>query len=111
MLQSFQSIPIHLIWSTKHRIPLLLPEIEDELFKYMASIFHNHDSPSLIINGTVDHVHMIASLSRTTTIAKLIEEVKRSSSKWIKSKDKRFENFIGRMVMRFMVLDNIVLKI
>ena len=93
MPQSFHSIPIHLIWSTKNRIPLIIPEIEDELFKYIASIFHNQDSPSLVINGSRDHLHVILSLSRTITIAKLIEEVKRSSSKWIKSKGAKFEKF------------------
>jgi len=93
MPQSFQCIPIHLIWSTKNRTPCIIPEIEQELYKYIASIFRNHDSPSLIINGSVDHVHIILSLSRTITIAKLIEEVKRSSSKWIKSKGMRYKKF------------------
>ena len=58
-----------------------------------SSIFHNHDSPALVINGFVDHVHILSSLSRTITIAKLTEEVKRSASKWIKSKGTRFEKF------------------
>jgi REP element-mobilizing transposase RayT len=93
MPQSFQSIPIHLIWSTKNRLPFINDDIEEELYKYMASIFRNYNSPSIIINGYKNHVHVLAYLSRIITIAKLMEEVKRESSKWIKTKGLRFEKF------------------
>lgn len=93
MPQSFHSIPIHLIWSTKNRRLLIQPEIETELYKYMASIFREYDSPALIINGSTDHVHILSMLARTITVAKLIEEVKKSSSKWIKSKGRQYKNF------------------
>ncbi len=93
MPQSFHTIPIHLVWSTKHRLPHIEPEIEIELYKYMASIFREYDSPALIINGSADHVHILSMLSRTVTLAKLIEEVKKSSSKWIKTKGDQYKNF------------------
>jgi REP element-mobilizing transposase RayT len=59
----------------------------------MASIFSAMKSPALIINGTSDHVHTLFALSRVVTIADLVEEVKTGSSKWIKSKGKRFRKF------------------
>lgn len=34
--------------------------------------------------GTADHVHSLVSLARTQTIADVVEEVKKSSSKWMK---------------------------
>jgi REP element-mobilizing transposase RayT len=45
------------------------------------------------INGTADHVHIACCLSRTITIAALLEEVKRSSSKWIKTKNTKYRDF------------------
>ncbi len=93
MPQSLHTIPIHLIWSTKNRLPLIKPEIENELYKYMASIFREYNSPALIINGSTDHVHILSMLSRMITVAKLIEEVKKNSSKWIKSKGMPFKKF------------------
>jgi len=93
MPQSFHTIPIHLIWSTKNRRPLIKPEIENELFKYMSSIFRDYESPTIIINGSTEHVHILLMLSRKITIAKLVEEVKKSSSKWIKSKGNKYERF------------------
>jgi putative transposase len=93
MPQSLSSILIHVVFSTKNREPLLTPQIEAELYPYMASIFKALESPALIINGTSDHLHSLLSLSRVMTIADLVEEVKTGSSKWIKTKGKQFHNF------------------
>jgi REP element-mobilizing transposase RayT len=84
MPQSLSSILIHLVFSTKNRDPLIKPAIETDLHKYMATIFKNHNCPSLLIGGTDDHVHILFSLSRTDTVADLVEDVKTSTSKWIK---------------------------
>ena len=93
MPQSLASIPLHCIWSTRDRQPLIKPEIEKELFSYMAAIFRKNESPALTINGTENHVHSLVILSRKVTVAKLIEEVKKSSSKWIKTKGMFYRNF------------------
>ena len=93
MPQSLSSILIHLIFSTKNREPLLTPEIDAELYRYIASIFKALQSPALIINGTSDHLHTLFSLSRVITIADIVEEVKTDSSKWIKTKGSRFRRF------------------
>ncbi len=42
-----------------------------------------------MINGVSDHVHILASLPRTIALSKYIENIKRTSSKWIKSKGLR----------------------
>ncbi len=93
MPQSLSSILIHLIFSTKNRQPFIKPAIESELHPYMASIFRDHQSPSLAIDGTSDHVHILCALGRTITVADLIEEVKTGSSKWIKTNGREFKNF------------------
>ena len=93
MPQSLSSILIHLIFSTKDRKPILTPEIDAELYPYMASIFRALKSPALIINGTSDHLHTLFSLSRVMTVADVVEEVKTDSSKWIKRKGIEFRNF------------------
>jgi REP element-mobilizing transposase RayT len=93
MPQSLSSILIHLIFSTKHRQPLITPQIEVELHPYMASIFRAMKSPALALDGTEDHVHILFALSRVITIADLVEEVKTESSKWIKTKGSNFRDF------------------
>jgi putative transposase len=93
MAQSLSSILIHLVFSTKNREPFITPEIEKELHPYMAKIFRELKSPSLAIDGTSDHLHILFSLGRVIKVADLVEEVKTESSKWIKTKGREFKNF------------------
>src|SRR6266478_1515455 len=93
MPQSLSSILIHMIFSTKNREPFITPAIETELHPYMAKIFRELKSPSLAIDGTSDHVHILFSLGRVIKVADLVEEVKTESSKWIKTKGREFKNF------------------
>ncbi len=51
MPQLLSSILVHLIFSTKNREPFISLAIECELHPYMATIFREHNSPS-IIDGT-----------------------------------------------------------
>src|ERR1700745_2064888 len=74
MSQSLSSVLIHLVFSTKNREPFITPAIESELHPYMASIFRRLKSPSLVIDGTMDHVHILFSLGRIISIADLVEE-------------------------------------
>ena len=93
MPQSLSSILIHLVFSTKNREPFITPAIETELHPYMAKVFRELKSPSLAINGTNDHGHVLFSLSRSITVAELVEELKTSTSKWVKTKGREFKNF------------------
>ena len=93
MPQSLAKIHLHIIFSTKNREPLIHADVEKELYAYMASIGNELKCFVSKINGTKDHVHIACCLSRTITIATLLEEVKRSSSKWIKTKGSAYKKF------------------
>jgi putative transposase len=93
MPQSLSSILVHLIFATKGREPFIIQRIEPELRAYLAAVFREFDSPALAINGTINHVHILCALSRKVTVADLVEETKKRSSKWIKTKGPEFRNF------------------
>jgi REP element-mobilizing transposase RayT len=93
MSQSLSSILVHLVFSTKNREPFITPIIEAELHPYMAKIFRDLKSPSLAIDGTSDHIHILFSLARVTAVADVVEEVKTGTSKWIKTKGREFRSF------------------
>jgi len=93
MSQSLAKNLIHVIFSTKNRRPLILPPVREELKAYLVGTLDNLDSPSIETNCTVDHVHVLCSLSRSLSLAKLLEELKKSSSKWIKTKGPEFLEF------------------
>ena len=84
MPQSLANILIHVIWSTKVRRPLISDEVRTGLHGYLAGILKNIESPALITNSVPDHVHVLCQLSKDLAVCKLVEEVKKSSSKWMK---------------------------
>jgi putative transposase len=45
------------------------------------------------VDGVADHVHFLCLLSRKIRVMDLIEEVKTSSSKWIKTKGSHYQDF------------------
>jgi len=86
MSQSLSKIWTHLIFSTKDRYPFLSERtVREQLHAYMASILRNHECSTLLVGGTSDHVHSLFVLSKNHSIAKIVYEVKRSSSKWVKT--------------------------
>jgi REP element-mobilizing transposase RayT len=93
MPQSLARILVHLIFSTKDRAPVLTPAIRAELHPYLAVVLRDNDCPSLKVGGVADHVHLFFGLSRTLTVAKVVEIVKTSSSKWIKTKGAELVSF------------------
>lgn len=93
MAQSLAKNLIHLIFSTKHRQPLLTPEIRPDIHAYLGGILRELDCPSLCIGGVADHVHILFQLSKNLALSKAIEELKKSSSKWVKTKAPSLKDF------------------
>lgn len=86
MPQSLSNILVHLVFSTKARDPLLTPAIGEELFPYVTTVMKNLGCPVLQVGGVEDHVHILFRLSRTLAMAEVVEKVKSSSSRWLKTK-------------------------
>jgi REP element-mobilizing transposase RayT len=63
------------------------------LFAYQAGIIKKWGSPALAIGGVEDHVHALFSLSKNYALEKIVEEVKKGSSKWMKNEGPRISNF------------------
>jgi putative transposase len=94
MPQSLANVLIHIVFSTKHRQPFLKnADLRNELHAYLITVLKSLDCPSLAINSVEDHIHILCHLSRKIAIAKLIEELKTSTSKWLKTKDPALRGF------------------
>ena len=93
MPQSLVTNLLHLVYSTKHRRRWITSEVKDSLYAYQAGIFKQWDSLALVIGGMEDHVHTLFSLSKNHALKKIIEEVKKGSSKWIKTQDPKLADF------------------
>jgi putative transposase len=93
MSQSFVQFYAHIVFHTKNNVPLIRPETEDELYSYLGGILKSYRSNPIQIGGTADHTHILCTLPKTMALADLVEEIKKSSSKWIKSKGSHYQNF------------------
>ncbi|MFZ4768158.1 MAG: IS200/IS605 family transposase [Roseimicrobium sp.] len=93
MPQSLSRILVHLVFGTKNREAVLSPAIQSELHPYLAGVLNNVACPSLQVGGVVDHVQLFFGLARKLTIAAVVEKLKTSSSKWLKTKSPALREF------------------
>ncbi|MBL7810954.1 MAG: IS200/IS605 family transposase [Bacteroidetes bacterium] len=93
MGQSLVKNCIHIVFSTKHRQPLIYSPFEEQLHAYLGGICKNLECFPIIVGGYTDHVHILCMLSKKMALMKLLETLKSNSSKWMKTKDKSLENF------------------
>ena len=82
MPQSYTCLHYHLVFSTKHREPLITAEIRERLWKYLGGIVSGAKGIPIQIGGIDDHVHLLVTLRQDVSIADFMRELKASSSRW-----------------------------
>ena len=93
MPQSLSKVYVHITFSTKNQRNLIDDEIQDSLFEYLGGICKGMQCNPVKIGGYKNHVHILCVLSRKVAQMKLLEEIKKQSSKWIKTKGGKYSNF------------------
>ena len=85
MPQSLSAVYIHLVFSTKHRLPFLRDKtLREDLHSFLGGTSKTLECPPLIVGGVEDHVHLLARFGRTITQAEWVKELKRVSNLWLK---------------------------
>lgn len=97
MAQTLVSLYVHIIFSTKHRKRILLPEDERDLYAYIGGIANHNGSKLLAAGGDADYSHLPVSMSKKIGLSEFVGDVKRDSSVWIKSRGTRYSKFTGKM--------------
>ncbi|NOT00501.1 MAG: IS200/IS605 family transposase [Phycisphaerales bacterium] len=94
MSQSLSAVYVHLVFSTKLRQPFFRDEgVGEELHAYLGGIARQLGCPPIRIGGAEDHVHVLASLGRTITLAEWVKELKRVSTLWLKERGRKWHDF------------------
>lgn len=93
MPQSLSKVIVHIIFSTKDREPWLDRAVRPRMHAYLATICRDLNAEAFLVGGVSDHVHLVATLPRTLSQADLIEDVKKTSSKWIKALGPDYRGF------------------
>jgi putative transposase len=75
---------VHIIFSTKNRVPLINDDILPALHTYLAGTARKLDCECFRAGGVADHVHLAMRLAATRTAAKVVSEIKTGSSAWMK---------------------------
>jgi REP element-mobilizing transposase RayT len=83
----------HVIFSTKDREPAIIPEIRDELHRYLGGIVKGEGGVLLQIGGMADHIHMVIKLKPIYALSEIMKKVKGSSSKWINEQNRLMDRF------------------
>lgn len=93
MAQSLSKLYVHLIFHSKNTSVSIRNEDKDDLYAYMGSIIKDNQSIPILINGTKDHIHILCVLYKNIALAKLTEEIKRRSNRWIKTVRQNYNQF------------------
>lgn len=93
MPQSLSKVIVHIIFSTKDREPWLGLDVRPRMHAYLATVCRDLGTEVVRVGGVADHVHIVTTLPRTVSQAQLIEQIKKVSSKWIKTLDARYRSF------------------
>jgi len=93
MSQSLTKLYVHIVFSTKNHVAFIDENIASELYSYIGGILNKLECPPIKIGGYHDHIHILCCLSKKITLIKLLQEIKQSSSKWMKTKGGKLQNF------------------
>ena len=93
MGQSLSKLYIHLVFHIKNLLVPIRKEDKNDLYAYIGSVIKDNDSIPILINGTEDHVHVLCVMSKNIALARLTEEIKRHSSRWIKIHKPYYKQF------------------
>ena len=91
-MTNYTDITYHIVFATKHRVPVLLKDRRDDLYRFIWGIIKERNCHLYRIGGIEDHIHILASLHPSLALADLIKEIKTTSSVWIK-REKAFPGF------------------
>ncbi|MBR9920193.1 MAG: IS200/IS605 family transposase [Bacteroidetes bacterium] len=81
---TYSQIQIHVVFAVRFRQPLISPDWEERLHKYITGVIQNRGQKVLAIGGMPDHLHVLIGMRPNYLISDLVREIKKSSSKFIK---------------------------
>ena len=93
MAQSLSKLYVHIIYHIKNPLVKIRKAEKNQLYAYIGSIIKDNESIPIKINGVEDHIHILCVMSKNIALAKLVEEIKRHSSRWIKTLDPYYAKF------------------
>lgn len=86
-MSTYTQIIYQIVFSTKHREPVMNVDNRDELYRYISGVAKNKKCFIYQINGVEDHLHIVLDLHPSVALAYLVKDIKISSSIYAKEKE------------------------
>ena len=83
MARTYTKLIYHIVFSTRERIPLIVPEIRDRLYEYLGGVIRGEKGSLMEIGGMPDHVHILARFGAAIAVSEMLKRIKGSSSHWL----------------------------
>jgi REP element-mobilizing transposase RayT len=83
MSSTYISLHYHIVFSTKHRQPLIDASWRERLHEYLGGTVNGLKGFTQGVGGTNDHVHLLVGLRSTHCLADFMRDLKKSSSVWV----------------------------
>ncbi|MFN2492895.1 MAG: IS200/IS605 family transposase [Pyrinomonadaceae bacterium] len=93
MAGKYLSLLVHFTWSTAQREAWLENNLRDDLYSYVGGIMNKKNAKLISAGGMFDHIHLLASMPSTISVADFVNAVKANSSRWIHESSSAFRNF------------------
>ena len=76
---SYTNLLYHIVYATKERAPLITRTLRPRLHEYLGGTVRGLGGIALNINGTQDHVHILAKLRPTISVSEFLSKLKSGS--------------------------------
>jgi len=73
MAHSYVMLVLHIVFSTKGRVPFIGAEHRDRLYAYMGGIVRNERGLLLEVGGMPDHVHLLARFRASVSLSEMLK--------------------------------------
>ncbi len=93
MSDSYTNLLYHIVFSTKDRRPFITPDYEVRLYDYLGGTIRNMGGISLELNGTEDHVHVLAKLRPDCALSDILRDLKANATGWMREVFPTLKNF------------------
>jgi REP element-mobilizing transposase RayT len=93
MANTYSSLFLHLVFSTKNRKKWIVPEIENRVWSYIGGTARTHNLTAIQVGGVEDHVHALVLAKPVHSPSEMAKWLKAESSKWIREEFDQMRTF------------------